>query len=215
MCPPGSVRRGGTRLTTLTPGRHPPARRFTTAPRWPSLQLAAFTLLATVSLAQGIVDLVIPVLMGEPPFTMLMTWTERLGPAFLATYVFLHNIGLACVVPGYGFLAARFERKTENRGLIGILLVGAVVLSLLVALQYLVMARERFDLLFAIPLYVVEAVAILLLALPAARELRGFVPTPRYDWSLLQPFRKLHRPFMTSFVILAVLAAAEAAVLMA
>lgn len=166
-----------------------------------------------MSIGQGIIDVVVPALTGGRPFELLLSWTQQLGPAFLGGYVFVHNLGLACVVPGFGFAAARYERIPRNRGRIGLLLAGSVVLSLVVALQYLLMAHEKFDLRVALPIYLAEAIAVLVLAVPAARELRGFVPTPRYGWSLVHPFRNLRRPFMVSLVTLALLAVVEAALL--
>lgn len=183
-------------------------------PRWPILVLGLLSSLAILSLAQGIVDVVVPALMGSQPFGFLFAMTEAFGPGFLAVYIFVHNLGLACLVPGIGFLAAQFEKKTENRGRIGLLLAGSVVVSLLTGLQYLVQARERFNLAFALPLFALEAVAVLLVALAAARELRGFVPTPTYHWSLIHPFRKLRRPLVVSAVALALLSAVEAAAVM-
>lgn len=175
--------------------------------------LALFAVLATLSVAQGIVDVVLPTIRGEEPFGFLFRAYAAFGPAFLWAYVFVHNLGLACLVPGFGFLAAPFERRTENRRIIGLLLAGAVVGSLLTALQYMLTARERFDLLYTLPLFVGEALAVLVLALAAARELKGFVPTRRYEWSLVAPFRRLRVPFLAATLLLAALGALEAAVL--
>lgn len=185
----------------------PPPRR---PPRWPTALLALFAVLATLSLAQGFVDVVLPTLRGERPFGFLFEMTERHGPVFFAAYVFLHNLGLACLVPGYGFIAAWFEKRTANRTLIGVILAAAVVFSLLTAATYIVRAPERFDLRVSVPLFIGEAASVLVLALMAARELRGFVPTRVYDWSLVTPFRKLRAPFMASAAALAVLSAFEA-----
>lgn len=185
--------------------------RVATAPRWPTLLLGLLALLATVSLLQGIVDVVVPAFTGGEPFGVLFALTEAFGPDFLAVYIFVHNFGLACLVPGIGFLAAWFEKETVNRGRIGLLLAGSVVLSLLTALQYLVQARDRFNLAFALPVFSLEAAAVLLLAIAGARELRGFVPTPAYDWSLIQPFRNLRTPFLASAAVLAILSLVEAA----
>ncbi|HEX2021089.1 MAG TPA: hypothetical protein VHH36_00125, partial [Candidatus Thermoplasmatota archaeon] len=120
--------------------------RAAVVPRWPTAVLALCAVTATLSILQGVVDVVLPALQGEEPFGFLLRATEAYGPAFFIAYVFVHNLGLACLVPGFGFLAAWFERKTRNRTLIGVLLAGAVVASLLVALQYLLLAHDRFDL---------------------------------------------------------------------
>ena len=131
------------------------------------------------------------------------------GAPVFAVYIFLHNLGLACLVPGFGFVAVRFERKPANRKLIAALLAGSVVLALLVSAEYLVQANERFDLWFAIPLFLGEVVGVLVLAIPAARELRAMVPTRRYEWSLLEPLQRLTPAFLASTAILAVLSAIE------
>lgn len=189
-----------------TPPRRPP--------RWPTALLALFAVLATVSLAQGIVDVVLPTLRGERPFGFLFEMSSRYGPVFFGAYIFVHNLGLACLVPGYGFLAAWFEKRTANRALIGAILAGAVAFSLLTALTYIVRAPERFDLAVSVPLFLGEAASVLVMALLAARELRGFVPTRAYDWSLMTPFRRLRVPFVASAALLAVLAAFEAVVVL-
>lgn len=191
----------------LEPSRTDPPRR---PPRWPKAVLALFALLASVSLAQGIVDVVLPTLRGERPFGFLFRMTEAYGPWFFGAYVFVHNLGLACLVPGYGFIAAWFEKRTRNRTLIGVILAAAVVFSLLTALTYIVRAPERFDLLVAVPLFVGESASVLMLTLAAAMQLRGFVPTRAYAWSLVTPFRRLRTPFVVSAALLALLAAFEA-----
>lgn len=188
----------------------PTVTRRVAAPSWPTVLLATLALLATISLAQGIVDVVLPTVSGEEPFGFLLDQTARLGPGFFIAYVFLHNLGLAALVPGYGFLAAYFERRTQNRALIGLLLAAAVVASLLVALEFLIQARERFDLARALVLFTVEASAVLAVAIPAARQLKGFVPTRRYDWSLVTPFRKLRAPLVYAATVLLLVSGVEA-----
>lgn len=178
-------------------------------PRWPGFMLALFASIGTLSLLQGVVDILVPTLTGARPFDFLFRATDLLGPAFFAAYVFLHNLGLACLVPGFGFVAAKLERKTANRGLIGLLLAGAVVTSLLVGAEFLVQASDRYDPLFVIPLFLVEAAGVLALAIPAARQLRGFVPTRAYEWSLVAPMRALRWPLAWSCALLLVASAAE------
>lgn len=187
-------------MTTATATR----RRFVNAaPSWPRWMLGAMAALGALSLLQGFVDVVVPALTGEEPFGFLLGMTERFGYAFFAAYVFVHNLGLACVVPGFGFLASRFEAKTTNRERIGMILLGAVLVSLLVALEYLLQAAWRFDLPFALALFTVEAAAVLLLAFPSARQLRGFVPTRVYSWALVTPFLRLRAPLVASVLLLA------------
>lgn len=172
--------------------------------------LGFFAVLATLSLLQGIVDVVLPVLQGERAFGFLFSMTERFGPAFFVSYIFVHNLGLACLVPGYGFVAAWFERRTVNRFLIGILLTGAVVAALLVAVQFVLSAPEQFELPLALALLVGESCGVLALAVASAQELRGFVPTPAYEWSLVTPFRRLTVPLGYSALVLLILSVWEA-----
>lgn len=179
-------------------------------PRWPLALLALFGVLATLALAQGIVDVVVPTLRGEEPFGFLFGMTEAWGMPFFTAYIFLHNVGLASIVPGFGFIAARFERKTSNRYVIGLLLLGAVVVSILVAAQFVVMESARFDLPVAATLLVGEACGVLALSWAAARELKGFVPTRAYEWSLVTPFRNLRVPLAYSFSLLLILSVWEA-----
>lgn len=188
-------------------------RHMRAAPRWPVVLLGFCAVMATLSLAQGVVDLVIPAIRGEEPFGFLFTASERFGPGFLATYLFIHNLGLACIVPGVGFIAAWFERRTVNRTLIGWLLAGSVALSLLVALQYILQAPERFDMRIAVPIYVGESLAVIAVALAGALEMRGFVPTRRYEWALVTPFRRLWLVLASAAAILALLATLETYVL--
>lgn len=181
-----------------------------TPPRWPTFLLGAFCVLATLSLFQGIVDVVIPVVRGEPAFGFLFQMTERFGPVFFVAYIFVHNLGLACLVPGYGFLAAWFERSKVNRFLIGVLLTGAVVGSLLVATHFILSAPTRFHLPVTLALLVGEACGVLALTVAATRELRDFVPTRAYQWSLVKPYQNLRVPLGYSAGVLFVLSLWEA-----
>lgn len=176
--------------------------------------LGTFAFLSTVSLLQGWVDVVLPVMRGEDPFGFLFHMTETFGPAFFVGYIFIHNLGLACLVPGYGFLAAWFERKTVNRYLIGLVLTGAVIASLLVAVNFILSAPHRFQLPLALALLVGESCGVLALAVASTQELRGFVPTPAYEWSLITPFRRLLVPLAYSAVLLLLLSLWEAHVVL-
>lgn len=179
-------------------------------PRWPTWVLAFFAVMATISLIQGWVDVVLPVFRQEPSFGLLFELTERYGAPFFVAYIFAHNLGLACLVPGYGFLAAWFERRTVNRFVIGVLLTAAVVASIIVAVHFILNAPEHFHLPLALALLVGESCGVLALAIAAARELRGFVPTPVYEWSLVTPFRNLKVPFGYAALLLFVLSVWEA-----
>lgn len=184
--------------------------RHVTPPRWPTLFLGGFSLLATLSLLQGWVDVVLPVARGEPVFGFLFLMTERFGPVFFILYIFIHNLGLACIVPGYGFLAAWFERHTVNRFIIGLLLMCTVIATLLVAVQFILSAPQHFNMPLALALLVGESCGVLALAVAAAEELRGFVPTPKYEWSLITPFRRLRVPLGYSALLLLLLSIWEA-----
>lgn len=171
--------------------------------------LAVMAGLGAISIVQGFVDVVLPALWGQEPFALLYRATEVLGPGYFGAYLFVHNLGLACVVPGFGFLASRYEKQTTNRARIGMILLGAVLVSLLVALEYLIQAAERFDVAFAMALFTLEACAVLLLAFPSALQLRGFVPTRVYSWALITPFRRLRVPMVTSAFLLVLASIAE------
>lgn len=180
-----------------------------TPPRWPTVMLAIFALLATISLLQGIADLVIPTLTGATPFGFLFKMTERYGAPFFIAYIFVHNLGLACLVPGYGFLAAYYERRPANRTLVGFLLAGAVLATLLVAAQFIFTSPD-VQLATSLTLLVGEGSAVMALAIAGAIELRGFVPTRAYAWSLVKPFRALKAPFAYSVAVLLFLSVFEA-----
>jgi len=182
----------------------------TSPPCWPRVMLALFALLATLSLLQGIVDIVLPALLGEPPFGLLYAMTERFGPLYFVAYIFVHNLGLACVVPGFGFVAAYFERSKTNRFLVGLLLAASVTASLLVAAHFILTTPDQFHLPTTAAILVGESCAVLVLAYTAARELRGFVPTRAYTWSLVKPFRALAVPFAYSVSVLLLLSLFEA-----
>lgn len=184
--------------------------REVTPPRWPTLMLMGFCVLATLSLFQGWIDVVLPVSRGEQPFTFLFRMTEMYGAGFFIAYIFVHNLGLACLVPGFGFLAAWFERRTVNRFVIGVLLMSSVVASLLVALMFILNAPTDFHLPLSLALLVGESCGVLALAVAAAEELRGFVPTKRYEWSLVTPFQRLSVPIGYSALLLLILSIWEA-----
>lgn len=197
-------------MTVGRPTRAEAFRLRRSPPRWPTLMLGAFAMLATLSILQGWADIVLPVLTDGEPFGFLYAMTERFGPGFFIGYVFVHNLGLACLVPGYGFLAAWFERRTVNRFIVGVLLAGSVAASLLVAAHFILTAPTSFHLPTSLALLVGESCGVLALAVASARELRGFVPTPQYEWSLVHPFRNLREPLGYSVIVLLLLSIFEA-----
>lgn len=165
--------------------------------------------LAGLSVATGIMDVLVPVLRGEEPFTPLMRLVDHYGPGYLFIHILVHNLGLACLVPGVGLVAATFEKDKGKRVLAARILFVTVILSLFVAFQYLLQARERFDLTLVIPLLAVEAFAVSLLAWRGFLVVRAFVPTPRAGWSFVHPARELAPWFVASNIALAVAALVE------
>lgn len=172
--------------------------------------LGLFAALALASLLQGVLDVVIPTMRHEQPFGVLFGLTARFGPAFFVAYIFVHNMGLACLVPGFGFVAARIEKKPANRGVIGALLLGAVLVTLGVAALYLIRTPERFNMAVSIPLFVGESVSVLAMGVTAALELRRYVPTRKMGWSLVLPLRTVGMVALVTAGLLLVLATVEA-----
>lgn len=168
------------------------------------VMLGLFAGLALASILQGLLDVTLPGARGQEPFALLYSATSVLGPLFYFAYVLVHNLGLACIVPGFGFLAAWFERGALQRRVIGGLLVGGVASGLVLTLAALLRAADRFNFRVAIPLYIGEAVSVLLLAGLAARELARFDPQQGYG-----PIIALRWPLAVSAMLLALLAALE------
>lgn len=166
--------------------------------------LAAFCALATLSLAQGILDVTLPRVLGTEPFGVLYGLSGAYGPSFYFAYVLAHNLGLACIVPGYGFAGAWMDQRPMQRRVIAAMLLAGVASGLALTLAALLSAQERFQLAVALPLYLGEAVSVLVMAALSARELvrfdarRGFRPLLALLW-----------PFAVSAALLALLAAVE------
>lgn len=171
--------------------------------------LGVLAAVATLSLAQGFVDVVLPAWTGQRPFGILFSLASRYGSLFLVGWIFIHNLGLACVVPGYGFMAGWWERDPRNRRHIGLLLAGAVFGTLILSGALMLRERDRFNLAFALPIFVAEALAVSFLAVAAAREVRAYVPTGERGWSLVTPMRRLGPPLVASVLLLGFLAAVE------
>ena len=108
-----------------------------------------------------------------------------------------------------GFRAPWFGRGRRARGPIGAILLVAVVVSLFVTAEYIVQEHQRFNLRLAVPLVIGETTAVLALAGLAYWELRDFVPTRTYSWSLITPLRRLRFPLIVSAALLMLLAVIE------
>ncbi|MHB8584967.1 MAG: hypothetical protein ACYDDF_03920 [Thermoplasmatota archaeon] len=135
-------------------------------------------------------DIAYPAITGAPKFAALESLALNLGPAYLFLHIFLHNLGLAALVPGVGLFAASFERNPTRRRVIGWILAGAVIVSLLVAAE-LIFIRGWESMILTLPLLAAESTAVIILTLAGVRVLRDFVPTRRPDWAWVDPARQL------------------------
>ncbi|MHB8605933.1 MAG: hypothetical protein ACYDCK_11830 [Thermoplasmatota archaeon] len=187
-------------------------RRAEDVARRPPRRATVFTAillgLALASLATGILDVALPVLQGEPPFSSLFATVSYLGYPYLFLHIFVHNFGLACLVPGVGLAGASLERTQQRRVLIAIILLGAVILGLLAAVEY-ILESGRFDLPVALALLALESLGVLTLAFAGYRVVRDHKPTPRIGWSLVHPSLELAPYFLASGALLAATAYAE------
>lgn len=164
--------------------------------------------LAVLSIVTSLLDVAWPVFTGEPLFGRLFALADGLGYGYLWAHIILHNLGMACIVPGFAALAMSKERDRRSRRAIpGILLV-AVVLSLVSSLQFLAteqLVRSPMTIFIAL----LEVEAVLVLAVAGYFIYRDFVPTRELKWSLLHPARKLWPYFAVAYVSIAVAASLE------
>lgn len=181
------------------------ARLSSAMPEPSTILLGVLAFFATESLLQGIVDVTLPFARHEEPFRFLFAQTQLWGPGFFFLYVFVHNLGLACMVPAYGVLGGWFERRRMNRLAIGALLFAAVLASLAMSLAWMLHDAERFDMGFAIPLYVAESAAVIVPAALGAREVARWEPAE----GLQRIMRETGWPFVVSAALLLLLAAVE------
>lgn len=177
---------------------------------WEPLFFAGLLLfLALIGLATGILDIAIPTLNGEPIFSNLEAAVARWGFLYLFFHVFLHNLGLACIVPGIGLLAAHLEPNPRLRRAIGPILALAVALSLGVAATWVVRSgayvNETVLLIFGL-----EAAGVILLTAVGLRALSGYVPTPTAGWSLHHPTHRLAPYLVVTSIIIGMAAFIEA-----
>lgn len=160
------------------------------APRIGTYFVAGASLLAAFSLLTGFFDVALPALVDRPRFPILFALAGAFGPGYLFVHIFLHNLGLALLVPGVGLLAASFEKDPRNRRHIGPILAIAAIGSLLVAVD-LVIRRGYWKESVVIGLFLVEAGAVVLATWAGLRALRGYVPTPKPAWGWIQPARDM------------------------
>lgn len=149
--------------------------------------LAASSLFAILS---GLLDIAYPSLTGQPRFMDLYLLAARFGPAYLFFHIFLHNFGMAAIVPGVGIVASSFEADRRRRRWIAWILAGAVVVSLGSAAE-LILLKGWEQMTLVVPLLFAESSAVLLLTYAGLRALRSFVPTPNPQWAWFQPAREL------------------------
>lgn len=155
--------------------------------------------LSAASVAQGVLDVAIPIARHEPPFGWLLERSHAWGPWFLGAWLFVHNVGLAVLVPGVGFAAAPHARDARERGRVAHILVVATLALIALGAFLLLQRPDIFTTRVAWPLYIGESAAVLLPALAAARELIG--PQPR--------LRALRAPLAAAVSALALLATVE------
>lgn len=171
-------------------------------PIFPIVLLTVMFTATALSLVSGTVDVGIPALRGERPFGLLFEMKERVGPGYVFLHIFVHNLGLACLVPGLGLFAAALERRQENRKRIAMMLLATVVITALTALQYIVQAGFWTDVRI-VGLAIVEVTAVLMLAVVAYKPVSNFVPTRALGWSLVKPMREIRGPFVAATAVLA------------
>jgi len=162
--------------------------------------------LATVGLATSVVDVAIPALTGRPPFGLLLAHTDRHGPAYFAAHVFLHNLGIAALVPGLAFFAMRLERDARARRLIPSLLLAASVVAVGAGVARVATDPRLLALPLTGPLLALEAQAVLALAFAGHAEARRHEPGGALGESLAPSARRLALPFLLATGTLAVAA---------
>jgi len=178
------------------------------APRVPVYFTGLLLCLALIGIGTGIMDVAVPVLKGDELFAPLKRAVELFGYPYLFLHIFLHNLGIACLVPGIGLIAAHMERNPRLRAVIGPILSVAVVVSILTGAFWVVQsgayAQGVIVLFFAL-----EAAGVLLLTFAGLRAMRGYVPTPAPGWSLHTPAHRIAPYFLASSIVLGIAAYLE------
>lgn len=134
-----------------------------TADRLAFLVVVTLGALAALSLAQGVLDVGLPLARGEAPFGFTLGLGDAQGPGALYLAILAHNLGLAGLLPGLGFLLAMRERHPGLRRAIPPILLVALVVALGNAFALLLAAGGPGGASgpFRLALYLAEATAIL------------------------------------------------------
>lgn len=170
--------------------------------------------LATLSLFQGVVDIALPLSRGETPFGFTFGLMHKLGPGILFLSILVHNLGLAGLLPGLGFLAAMLEPNPRARRLIAPILLLALLLSMGTAVSAIFAGPGDFDLRFSLPLFLAEATAVLAVAFVSYGEFRRFLPRAPGRRDVARAFEAVAVPVFVSALGLIVLAVLETLVIL-
>ena len=179
----------------------------------PLAQVALLAALATAAIAQGVADFSGAALLGKPLFGFTNGIAERFGAAGLFVAILAHNLGLAALIPGIGYLAARWERTSAGRLLVGRVLLIGLVSAMGAGLFYVLAGPGDFSLGIALPILAGEAFAVLFVAQRAHAQFARFRAAPPDAGALGEAMRQVRVPLLFAFGALAVLAAAEVLVL--
>ena len=181
------------------------------ADRLAFLLAACLALLAAASLAQGWLDVALPRARGERPFAFTGGLAEAHGPGALYLGILLHNLGLAGILPGMGFLLAMREPRPRLRRAIPAILLAALVLALANTLAMLLAGARHggLDLRFPLALYLAEATAVLGVGLLAHRAFRRWPDAPPDRAAVGRAFRGMGAALFAAAVGLALLAGVE------
>lgn len=181
----------------------------------PRTQVALLATLAAAAIAQGVADFTGAAMVGAPLFSFTHGIAERFGPLGLFAAILAHNVGLACLIPGIGYLAARAEDASDGRVLLGRVLFVGLVAAMGAGLLYVLRGPGDFTLGIALPLLAGEAAAVLYVAHAAHAQFARFRAAPPDEKTLGEALQGVRVPLAFGASALAVLAAAEVYVLWA
>lgn len=165
--------------------------------------------LGIVSLLQGVVDVGLPMSRGETPFAFTFALMERLGPGVLFLSILVHNLGLAGLLPGVGFLAAMLEPNARMRAWIPRILFAALLVSMASAFTFMFVGSGHFDLRFSLPLFLAEATAVVGVALMAYDQFSRFHERPAPVPHIAAAFEAIMPAFFAAALGLIALATLE------